>query len=113
MQIIEELTTALNTDCEEEDDEGILLLLKTTYKHKPQRINRFVENIALQYSEIEFQQNFRLSYAAFDFLLEQITPLIEPHYETLIIPIKKQLLASIWLLANQECYRYCNIFIHK
>lgn len=60
------------------------------------------------YRNDEFQSHFRMPFEAFEALLENITPLIDNSVDVMhmTIPVEKQVLAVIWLLANRESYRY-------
>jgi len=79
-------------------------------KEKPNRIVGYMENIA-NFRNIEFQRHFRLSIEAFEYLLEQIGPLLKSENENKqtgrpLIETRKQLLSVIWILATPDSYRY-------
>lgn len=101
-------TTESDSDDDLEDE--ILLTTSSSAKDVPIRNKYFVERVVNNYTRKEFQQNFRIQIEAYEFLLAEITKVYKerfPNYTAL--PIDKQLLAVIWILANRECYRY-NIF---
>lgn len=52
----------------------------------------------------EFRQHFRLARKAFEFIINKVREQWKEHLFE--IPLEKPLLAVIWLLANQETYRY-------
>ncbi|XP_020299336.1 putative nuclease HARBI1, partial [Pseudomyrmex gracilis] len=98
---------------EESDNEEdyAMLLIETQLKEKPNRIVGYIEHVVDNYSSTEFQQHFRLSFEAFDYLLEQVGPLLNSagneNKQTgrpLIDP-RKQLLSVIWILATPDSYR--------
>ena len=68
------------------------------------RIQNYLE-YCINYNGQEFRQHFRLSRDAFDFVLGLVTLNIDESQKPFEIPVEKQLLAVIWLLANQESYR--------
>ncbi len=90
-----------NTDTE--DDDLIVTSASCTYKRKPARIQQYVEFVVPNYLDNEFRQHFRLTRGAFDYVLEAIRPHIKEECQ---ISMEKQLMAIVWLLANQETYRY-------
>jgi len=57
-----------------------MLLIGTYLKEKPNRIVGYMENIA-NFRNIEFRRHFRLSFEAFEYLLEQIGPLLKSKNE--------------------------------
>lgn len=92
-----------------------MLLIVTHLKEKPNRIVGYMENIA-NYTSMEFQQHFRLSFEAFEYLLGQVGPLLNSGDENKQngrsrIDPRKQLLSVIWILATPDSYRYLFIFI--
>lgn len=80
-----------------------------TRKIGPKRlkIELYVEQVVANYNETQFQQNFRLSREAFEFLLQIIMLKMEndPRPGRKTIPVKHQLLAIVWLLATPDSYR--------
>jgi len=87
-----------------------MLLIGTYLKEKPNRIVGYMENIA-NFRNVEFQRHFRLSFEAFEYLLEQIGPLLKSENENKqtgrpLIDLRKQLLSVIWILATPDSYRY-------
>lgn len=81
-------------------------------KHEPIRIQNFFENVIQNYSDIEFQQNFRLTTGAFELFLHQIGPHMPKNIvgRPQQLSTEKQILAIIWLLANPECFRFLILF---
>lgn len=92
-----------------------MLLIGTHLKKRPNRIVGYIENIA-NFTSVEFQRHFRLSCEAFEYLLEQVGPLLKPENKnkqtgrSLIDP-RKQLLSVIWILATPDSYRYLFISV--
>lgn len=91
-------------DDDESIDENIIALLAFN-KNKPFRIPNYVEKIVANYTTLEFQQHFRVSRTAFEFLLEQFHVYLLNHNIKVIIGTDKQLLSVIWMLSTNECYR--------
>jgi len=87
-----------------------MLLIGTYLKEKLNRIDGYMENIA-NFRNIEFQPHFRLAFEAFEYLLEQVDPLLKSENENKqtgrpLIDLRKQLLSVIWILATPNSYRY-------
>ncbi|XP_018311004.1 LOW QUALITY PROTEIN: uncharacterized protein [Mycetomoellerius zeteki] len=59
------------------DEDYEMLITETHLKEKSNRIVGYMENIA-NFTNIEFQRHFRLSFDAFEYLLEQVGPLLKP-----------------------------------
>lgn len=87
----------------DDDDEELLTASRVL------KIEHYVEDIVPQYSDRQFQSHFRMSPTTFERLLTNIY-----HVETEAptktqrnpeIPTEKQLLLTLWYLANLECYR--------
>ncbi|KYQ50210.1 hypothetical protein ALC60_10706, partial [Trachymyrmex zeteki] len=92
------------------DEDYEMLITETHLKEKSNRIVGYMENIA-NFTNIEFQRHFRLSFDAFEYLLEQVGPLLKPtgneNKQTgrPVIDPRKQLLSVIWILATPDSYR--------
>lgn len=108
------------------DEENINygLITKLQCKINPRRKETprcvgYYETIIPRYLPEDFQRNFRLTPAAFEALCAQLIPIMREGYTTgrpLYKPEKK-FLATIWLLATPDSYRYvinisvCNTYI--
>lgn len=73
---------------------------------KPLRIVSYIERVVSGYTNRQFQQSFRISRLAYEFLLQKLSPMLcsSPRKKP-TVPVETQLLAVIWLLATPECYR--------
>lgn len=94
-------------ECEELEDLILLNAIAFT-KTEHTRIKDFIPRVVKNYTSLEFQQNFRLTWNAFDFLHGKVCQKLNENIKSTgrpTIPIEKQLYAVIWLLVNQECYR--------
>ena len=66
------------------------------------RMRGFVERIVPQFNAKQFQEHFRLTPAAFENLENLVGARLSAISKT---PVRKQLLAIIWLLATPDSYR--------
>jgi hypothetical protein len=88
--------------------ENVLTLLATLVKNAaPLRLEHYGERVVPGYTDNEFQENFRMTRVGFEKLLIIVNhqrvdePMTRRYYS-----IKRDLLATIWVLANQEAFRY-------
>lgn len=75
----------------------------------PLRVEKFIERVAADYDDIQFQNNFRLTRPAYLFLLGKLSRFTAEDDFIMSgrpqIQLEQQLLSVIWLLANQESFR--------
>jgi hypothetical protein len=91
---------------ETEDDQAMVTALATLIKENaPPRLTGYVERIVPGYTENEFRENFRMPRIAFEKLLHIIGLRLEDTRTKKYFSIEKDLLATIWILANQDTYR--------
>lgn len=70
------------------------------------KIHQYVENVVHHYLDDTFMENFRMKKVSFELLRLKISPILhrygpgQPQINT-----EKQLLLTIWTLANLECFR--------
>jgi hypothetical protein len=89
----------------DDSDEDVLIAFAVGYvKDSPANIKDYVEKTVHNYTRVEFQQNFRLTAEAFNFLQQKVS-LTDAFKNFSYESVQKQLLAFIWILANQESYR--------
>ncbi|KYN28349.1 Putative nuclease HARBI1 [Trachymyrmex cornetzi] len=70
------------------------------------RVKNYVERIVSNYTAEEFKMHFRLFPATFEFLLELIGPiLITSLSGRKPVPVQKQLLLALWMMATPDSYR--------
>ncbi|KAG0713400.1 hypothetical protein GWK47_001861 [Chionoecetes opilio] len=75
----------------------------------PVRVREYVETIVPLYSQEDFKKQFRMQIAegnqrAWE-TVEELCRLLAPHLTTRILPVNKKVLATLWLLGNQESFR--------
>ncbi|XP_018364726.1 PREDICTED: uncharacterized protein LOC108762287 [Trachymyrmex cornetzi] len=105
----------LNMDSEESDesdnDEEILIELRRINirgcRVKPRRIEGYVEEIIPHLSNNQFREHFRMLPETDELLEQKLANALTNQYDDgrPMIPIRKQLLASLWLLATPDSYR--------
>ena len=91
-------------------EEELNLLLQEVGGHRriPSRIQNFLEVTIHQCSDKEFQQHFRISRIVYNQLLLKLTPILlrdEGASGRPQIPIDRQILSVLWLLATPDSYR--------
>ncbi|KAG0713690.1 hypothetical protein GWK47_015651 [Chionoecetes opilio] len=72
----------------------------------PVRVREYVETLVSLYSQEDFKKQFRMQIAegnqrAWE-TVEELCRLLAPHLTTRILPVNKKVLATLWLLGNQE-----------
>lgn len=100
---------------ESSEDESLELakVLAPIAKTIKPKSNIFIKEIVGNYTDQEFQENFRVSRRTYWWLLNKIKKDLmgkNSPYKNTIDP-ETQLLASIWILATPDSYRY--IFISR
>ncbi|KAI4457565.1 hypothetical protein MML48_7g00015981 [Holotrichia oblita] len=97
-----------SSSSEEEEIEMELFLPNPRNLRIPSRIENFVEITVENFTNKEFQENFRISRKTFFNLLQRLTPSLERN-EGLRgrnrIPVDRQILSVLWLLATPDSYR--------
>lgn len=84
-----------------------------TQRAKVLRLTGYIEHIIPGYSAKEFKSHFRISRQSFD----KLVPIVDSKIEKIcllgrpMIPTERQLLATLWILATPDSYRYCFINI--
>ncbi|XP_015119071.1 putative nuclease HARBI1 isoform X2 [Diachasma alloeum] len=101
----------MNDNLEESEDEAneftTAYVTNRALLEVPSRMKGFVEVTVQSCSEGEFQEDFRMSKPQFNWLLQEVSPLLSSPRMTGRQTDNKMgiLLAVLWLLANQESYR--------
>lgn len=93
-------------DTEEEEVMENLVMLTTNLHDEHVKIEMYVEKIVHNYTEVQFRENFRMSRAAFEMLLEIVCrewPL--EHFGRKPMERERQLLSVIWILATPDSFR--------
>lgn len=109
-----ERTLVLEMMLEEEHDDyydfvSVIVLSALSEENRRIRIGGYFERIVPMYSEVDFKSHFRMGRSTMEILCQDIiaTEMIprEPNRGRECISPDKQILMSIWMLANQEGYR--------
>ena len=101
------LSTIVQSDEDSDDEEESGMVMELSMKIRgervtPVRIEGFAERIVPQFNSKQFKEHFRMKPDAF----ENLENLVGARLSALSkIPIRKQLLAVIWLLATPDSYR--------
>ncbi|KAG0712150.1 hypothetical protein GWK47_019097 [Chionoecetes opilio] len=73
------------------------------------RVREYVETIVPLYSQEDFKKHYRMQIAEGNQraceTVEELCRLLAPHLTTRILPVNKKVLATLWLLGNQESFR--------
>jgi len=74
---------------------------------KPRRIEGYVEEIIPRLSNKQFREHFRMLPETYELLEQKLSNALSNQNNNgrPMIPIRKQLLASLWLLATPDSYR--------
>lgn len=100
-------------ESDDEDEEAFIFLLgqeralriRGQLNHPP-RIKNYVRDVVPRFSNKQFQENFRMTPDAFTSLETLLGPLIFKENDGRPnIPVRKQLLSSIWIFATPDSYR--------
>lgn len=115
----DELLTAIvlniendSDNSESDNDEQIQLELKRRMsirgqQIKPHRIENYVEEIIPRLSNNQFREHFRMLPETYELLEQRLSNALSSQNNDgrPMIPVRKQLLASLWLLATPDSYR--------
>lgn len=74
--------------------------------HKPLRLEGYVERIIPLLTKDQFRKHFRMIPNVFENLEALLGPVLSVTNGKAVIPVRKQLLATLWLLATPDSYRY-------
>lgn len=112
----------LNVDSEESDydsdnNEEIEMELRRRIhvrnrQGKPRRINNYIEETIPRLSNNQFREHFRMLPETYELLEQRLSNALSKQNNDgrPMIPIRKQLLAFLWLLATPDFYRFYSIF---
>lgn len=109
------------SDSDEELERGIKQLLLWRQRkrlrgtlEKPARIENYVEKTIPGMKSMAFRQHFRMVPESFEALEGVLGPMLSKAVEEgrPVIDPRKQILATIWLLATPDSYRYVFFDIH-
>lgn len=87
----------------------IFFLLETHLRlHGPSKVVRikgYMENIVPRFNTRQFRENYRMLPKTFEILENRIGPILAGNASNKCIPVRTQLLASLWLLVTPDCFR--------
>lgn len=99
------------------DEENSAILTRCRHRlhgtrQKPLRIIGYVNEIIPALTAKQFREHFRMTPGAYELLEEKLGPLLSKrnHSGRSTIPVRKQLLSTLWLLATPDSYRYSPIY---
>lgn len=105
--------TPESSDEEEELVETFLLEAHLRLRgpsRKAVRIEGYVENTVPRFNAKQFRENYRMLPSTFELLENRLGPiLVGDCGNKPCIPVRTQLLASLWLLATPDSFRYLYI----
>ncbi|KAJ2942724.1 hypothetical protein O0L34_g14912 [Tuta absoluta] len=94
----------LEDDDDDEDEELVAVFMMSQQTETPNRTPNYVENIVQKYSEKEFQSHFRLQWATYEVMETLLGPELISGTPS-EVPVRKKLLAVLWLLATPDSFR--------
>lgn len=98
-----------DTDSETSDsdlDEGDIRRCQLRgVQRKPPRVEGYVERIIPRMNTQQFRRHFRMNPITYENLEAKLGPVLSFSEEKTVIPVRKQLLGSLWLLATPDSYR--------
>jgi len=74
-------------------------------QRKPPRVKNYVEVTVPRFNTQQFRRHFRMTPATYEKLEAKLNPVISLSRGKTVIPVRKQLLGSLWLLATSDSYR--------
>jgi len=93
-----------NSDLDEGDIKRRIQLRRG--QRKPPRVKNYVEVTVSRFNTQQFKRHFRMTPATYEKLEAKLNPVISLSRGKAVIPVRKQLLGSLWLLATPDSYRY-------
>lgn len=74
-------------------------------QRKPARVEGYVEITVPRLNDEQFRKHFRMTPTTYENLEAKLAPMLSFSEGKNTIPVRKQLLGSIWLLATPDSYR--------
>jgi len=106
------LNVESDSDSESDNDEQIQLELKRRMSIRGQqvklhRVENYVEELIPRLSNNQFREHFRMLPQTYELLEQRLSNALSSQNNDgrPMIPVRKQLLASLWLLATPDSYR--------
>lgn len=75
-------------------------------QRKPPRIKNYVEIAVPRLNTQQFKRHFRMTPTTYENLEARLGPVLSLSQGKAVVPVRKQLLGSLWLLATPDSYRY-------
>lgn len=99
-------TDSETSDSDLEYDEGDIRRFQLRGgRRKPPRVEGYVERIVPRMNTQQFKRHFCISPATYENLETKLGPVLSFSEGKTVIPVRKQLLGSLWLLATPDSYR--------
>lgn len=74
-------------------------------QRKPPRVESYVEITVPRMNTLQFRRHFRMTPTTYENLEARLGPVLLFSEGKAVIPVRKQLLGSLWLLATPDSYR--------
>ncbi|KMQ86288.1 nuclease harbi1 [Lasius niger] len=94
-----------DSDTDEDDLQLWRKMILRGRSHKPLRLEGYVERIIPLLTKDQFRKHFRMIPNVFENLEALLGPVLSVTNGKAVIPVRKQLLATLWLLATPDSYR--------
>lgn len=114
------IITELESDSDSESDEDLVQELINIERdlrirgkmRKPARVEGYMEHIIPRFSAKQFKEHFRMEPAVFNIIENRLGLLLlkQDAIGRSTVPVRKQLLATLWLLATPDSYRLILLF---
>jgi hypothetical protein len=95
-----------DTDISDEELDMQIHLQLRGPQRKPARIESYIERTIPQLHREQFRQHFRMTPTTYNQLEQKLAPILQEDIGVKShIPVRKQLLATLWSLATPDSYR--------
>lgn len=74
-------------------------------QRRPPRVKNYVEVTVPKFNTQQFRRHFRMTPATYENLEARLSPFLSLSQGKAVIPVRKQLLGTLWLLATPDSYR--------
>lgn len=74
-------------------------------QRKPPRVKGYVEITVPRFNTQQFRRHFRMTPTTYENLETRLNPVLSFSKGKAVVPVRKQLLGSLWLLATPDSYR--------
>lgn len=95
--------TSDDSDFDEADIRRIIQLRRG--QQKPPRVEGYVELTVPKFDTQQFRKHFRMIPTTYEILEPRLSPVLSVFKGKAVVPVRKQLLGSLWLLATPDSFR--------